>query len=99
MGNSDNQCPDKQGSTVVTVNYKVKQEKSFAAHWISFKCRENFRGSHFIYIERKPLLKKIQWENFRILLKIQENRKTFLPLNFCCLRYYYNNNYCYLVYV
>ena len=30
---------------------KVEQEKSFAVHWISFKCRENFCESHLIYIE------------------------------------------------
>jgi len=34
-----------------TVNDKFKQEKSFTAYWISFKCKENIRGCRFICIE------------------------------------------------
>ena len=30
---------------------KVKREKSFAAHWISSKCRENFCSYCFICLE------------------------------------------------
>ena len=55
-------------------------------HRISFKCRENFCGSHFICIEvlNKPITQKIHRESFRILSKIHENYKAF---NFCHLRY------------
>ena len=34
---------------------KVKLEKSFVVHWISFKCKER---SCFICIEGKPVLKR-----------------------------------------
>ena len=34
-----------------TVNDKVKREKSFAVHWISFKCRKNFCGFYFNHVE------------------------------------------------
>ena len=37
---------------------KVKLEKSFAVHWIAFKCKENLCRSCFICIEGKPVLKR-----------------------------------------
>ena len=49
-----------------------RQENSFAVHWISFKCWENFRGSHFIFVLKvlkKAIAQKIHQENFVFLQK------------------------------
>ena len=63
---------------------KVKQEKSFAVHWILFKCRESFHGPCFICIEmwQKAIAHKIRRENFRVLSKIHKNHKAFSRLVF-----------------
>ena len=66
---------------------KIKRKKSLTVHWILFKFRENFSGSLFICIERKPFLKDLSGKfSCFVKMKICENRKTFFPLNFRSLR-------------
>ena len=63
---------------------KVKREKSFAAHWISFKCKETFCSFSFICIENAV---SIRMENLHKLSKIHESHEAFLLHSFCCLWY------------
>ena len=37
---------------------------------------------------QEVLQPKISRENVRVLLKIREKRESFVPWNFCCLRYF-----------
>ena len=70
---------------------KVTWEKSFVVYWTSSLCKENFCGfalDMFCFVQ----VCKISRENFRDLLKIHENRETFLPYNFHCLWYAYTYN-------
>ena len=68
------------------INDKVKQEKSFGFHAI---VEKTFMGlaSSLLKVLQKAIVHKIHRENFSVSLKIRENRKTFLLLNFYRLQY------------
>ena len=69
-----------------TVNKKVEREKSFAAYWISSKCRENFHSFCFICIESAAIAKSICRENFRDSSKICKNAKFFSHVAFVAFK-------------
>ena len=61
---------------------KVRQEKSFAVHWILLNVNwENFALS-ILKVLKKAIAHKIHRENLQISSKIHENRKTFQYLLF-----------------
>ena len=61
---------------------KVKREKSFAVHWISFKHRESIRVFCFICIESAAIAQSIHRENFRDSLKTAKTVKLFSHVAF-----------------
>ena len=62
---------------------KVKREKSFVVHWISFKCWENIPGYCFICMESAAIAQSINRENLRFIKnpqKSQQNQEHYLHL-------------------
>ena len=66
---------------------KAKREKSIAIHWISSNCRENFSDFCMEVLNKTIAQLNTCQVNFCSSLKIHENCKTFLLLNFYRLHY------------
>ena len=70
-----------------TVNDKVKLEKSFAVHWISFKSRKNYIVGFVLKALQKAIAHKIHVGKTFALSRKSTKITTFSSLNFYNLQY------------